>query len=351
MLKALNGTLKEMAASTLDLKIDVPFSPGVDIDLLTQGDTDPLFVVVEALNPQTSKNGRIWTVESLHNMSEQINQLKPDAYMGHLKDEDRSTVAPTSMTIWLGSKVIEIEGKPRLFIKGYVMPYATDLKAYLRAAKATGKKVAVSVYGQVEQKYNRLKKAYDIIKFKLESIDWARPGSEGVPGFGYLKLAKEMEGDILEKEEILKSATLSEMVAFNPELVDEAKAEIMQEMETQKSLVKTLEDEKTALVSSSEETKATLAEMQKETNGLLASYIDSELESKVASASVRSIAKSQVMSEMADNMSKTLVDETITKVIESPEIKSILAEMDKANVINPGIDNRTKTSSKFTKVS
>jgi hypothetical protein len=67
------------------------------------------------------------------------------------------------------------------------------LKQYLKAAKASGKRVAVSVYGQAEQIWDNVKKTYDIQKFDLESIDWARPGSEGVVGSGYLSVASEMK--------------------------------------------------------------------------------------------------------------------------------------------------------------
>lgn len=347
------GIVKEMKKGADDFKIEVPISDDIDIAELTEGDKDPLFVTVEALNPQVSKNHRVWTEEMMLNVADQIIAKKPDAYQGHLKDEDRATSTPTAKTIWLGAVVKHIAGKPRLFIKGYVMPYAKELKQYLKAAKASGKRVAVSVYGQAEQIWDNVKKTYDIQKFDLESIDWARPGSEGVVGSGYLSVASEMKGEVMDREEVIKSVTLSEMESLNPSVLESVRK---QEAEKLATTIKEMEDK----VAKVEETiklygeikPDVVAEMSKSYDGLMDKYISDKVSEKIKSKSVQSIAIRQIVSEMKDTFkSKELVDQTIEKIVGSDEITSIIREMEATKqVINPGKDNRVESGRKYTKI-
>jgi hypothetical protein len=123
----ITGTVAEMASKVNNLKIEVPFAQGVDIEKLIKGDKNPLFVTIEAVNDSVSKSKRRYTPEVIADIAKQINENKPDGYDGHLKDEDRAFVRPKSQTIWLGAIVKNIEGKARLFIKGYVFPYAKEL--------------------------------------------------------------------------------------------------------------------------------------------------------------------------------------------------------------------------------
>jgi hypothetical protein len=349
--------VSEMAGKTTDLHIDVPTAPGVDMEALVQGDEDPLFVTVEALNPTISRNNRIYTEEVMEEMARQINESKPDAYQGHIKDENRGSEAPMSQTIWVGAKVIKVDGTPRLFIKGYVLPYAKERKQYLRARVASGKAATVSVYGEVEQMWNKVKKAWEILNFKLESIDWSRLGAEGVPTLGHMQLAKEMKGDIMEREEILKTTTLQEMSEVNPDVVEEAKEAGRKEVETDlKARAEKAETEKQALEDAipdgAEKKPETLQEMAKEHSELLETYLDTTLEGKLANKAVRQVAKQRVMSEMAGSFrTKALVDSTIDKVLEEDEMKTIMQEMAKPTTPNPAEDNRTSGETrKYTKL-
>lgn len=347
------GIVKEMTGDVKSLGIEVPFAEGVNIDELTKGDNDPLFVTVEALNPQISKNRRIWSESMIKDVANQIMSKRPDAYQGHIDEKDRQNVTPTAMTIWLGALVKDVEGKARLFIKGYVMPYAKELKQYLKAAKASGKKVAVSVYGQALQKWNSVKKAYDMLQFDLESIDWARPGGEGVPGTGFLQLASEMKkGDVMDREEMLKSVTVSEMKENNVALYDKifkdgeesGKKSIVKEMsaklEDAENRVKGFEN---ALPECVEKKPEVVSEMAKSHDNLIENYLDSALSSKKLADGVRSIVRKQVVSEMAGQFrTKELVDSSIEKVLGSEEIKSVVKEMASLKVVNPGEDNRNQ---------
>lgn len=353
------GIISEMSS---DVGVDVPFAIGVDIKELTKDDDDPLFVTVEALNPQISRNKRIWSEDIIKDVAKQILSKKPDAYKGHLKEADRDSASPTAQTIWLGATMKNMDGKLRLFIKGYVMPYAKELKQYLRAAKAAGKRVSVSVYGEALQKWNSVKKAYDMLQFNLESIDWARPGSEGVPGTGFLQLASEMsKGDeIMDREDVIKSVTVSEMKSINEGLYKEirqegevdAKNAIVQEMQTKideaEAKAKEFSD---ALPEGVEKTPSVIQEMVSSHNSLLESYLGGQIESKVSSKGVRSIVNRQVVSEMAGQFrTKALVDAMLEKVLSSEEVKCIVQEMKSQVNMNPGEDNRhTVQGSRFIK--
>jgi len=355
------GFLKEIG-DVQSLKIDVPFASGIDVDKLIEGDKDPLFVTIEALNPQVSGNRNIWTEELIENVAAQILEKRPDAYQGHIKREHRGDVSPRAQTIWLGALVKHVAGKPRLFIKGYVLPYAKELKQYLKASKAAGKKVAVSVSGQAFQKWNSLKKAYNMLSFDLESIDWARPSSEGVAGLGFLGLASEMKkGDsIMERTELLRSVTVSEMKDNCPtivqEIADEAVAEtkktVISEMQKDIDTANEKVGEYNSLLPDSVEDKPkVIKEMLASHESLMESYLDGALEKRVKSSSVRSIIRKQVVSEMVNEMrTKELVDKSIDKVMESEEVKGIVKEMQSQTVINPGVDNRhSDTGSRFIK--
>lgn len=196
----LKGVIKEIGEE----KIDIPTSIDVKKLIEETKDKNPLFVTAEILSPQVSRNGRMWTEEIIKSVEKQINENKPDAYQGHLKESERGTKTPDSQTIWIGAATKNIKGKMRLYAKGYVLPYAEKLKIYLKAAKATGKNIATSVYGVADQIWNESKKAYEMSNFQLETIDWARPGSEGVQGTGYFSLASEMKQGGSEEINILK---------------------------------------------------------------------------------------------------------------------------------------------------
>jgi hypothetical protein len=348
------GLVKEMADNNKGFKIEVPFADGVNVKELTKGDKNPLFVTVEALNPTKSKNGRIWSESIIQDVASQINNKRPDAYQGHIKAEDQGFITPTSKTIWLGASIKNIAGKTRLFIKGYVLPYAKQLRQYLRAAKAAGKRVGVSVCGEALQKWNSVKQGYDIEQFNLESIDWTRSGAEGVPGMGYLGLASEMKKgeNPMDKKEILEKTTISEMKEYNPELVKTFKDKVRKSVVTEMEDKITKANEKTeqfanAIPESLERKPETITEMFNSHQALMSDYVDNQLKSRVETQSVRNVIRKEVISEMAGQfMTKELVDSSIDKVMKTDEIKSIVTEMNNLTTINPGEDNREESQEK-----
>lgn len=177
-------------------KFDVPIAPDVNIEELTKGDKDPMFVTIEALNDsKASRNNNYYDIKTLQSIAEQVNKLKPDAFQGHLEDKDRPYKNPESQTIWIGAKIFNIDGVNRLFIKGYVLPSAKQRRSYLKAAKAAGKAVFVSIYGRAKQLYDKAIQASRVVDIRLESIDWARAGGAGIDTLGFVNITREMADD------------------------------------------------------------------------------------------------------------------------------------------------------------
>jgi len=318
-LLSIPATIQEMAAEPSGFKVDVPFAEGVNIDKLIEGDSDPLFVTVEVANESVSKNNRKYTKELLQEISNQINEKKPNAYLGHLKEEDRDTASPEAQTIWLGSKVVTRNGKAAVIAKGYVLPSANTLRTYLKKAFAVGKKAAVSLYGTASQKWNNATKAYDISNFNLESIDWARHLSEGISGTGLISVASEMteEG----RESLVKSVSISEMVSNNPELVNEIKELGRKELEKEIT-----------------EVNSRIAEM----------VVTSEL-SQVKNPKARVILEQLVLSEMKDKTEQGAIV-AVEKVLSSESGKLVVSEMTQS-AFAPVVNNRKQTDShRFIKV-
>lgn len=344
-----NGIVQEMSKKYSDGNIEVPLASGVDIDQLLKDDKDPMFVTIDALSDTISGNKRRWTSDELHRIAEQVNSKKPDGYQGHLKAEDRSSKAPDAVTMWLGAKVANHNGKQHLFIKGYVLPKASQFKDYLRRAAAAGKNVAVSVYGQAMEAWNESLQAFEVRNFVLESIDWARPGSEGVPNSGYMKITAEMTndgGDPVDREEILKATTVSEMQEFNPSVVEELQ-------ESGRSAI--ISEMATALgVEDASEIVKTVSEMKAERDTLKTQVAESEVDkilgNKVGNVAARKMLRKQVVGEMAGTTDVKVVQETVQKVLDSEEGKAVLDAF-KTPIATPGAgDHREKTSgSRFIK--
>lgn len=343
-----NGIVQEMSDKFEGGNIDVPLAPGVDLTALIAGDDNPVFVTIDALSDTISGNKRRWTSDELHRIAEQVNEKKPDGYQGHLKAEDRSSKAPDATTIWLGAKVANHNGRNRLFVKGYVLPKADKFRNYLEKAVAAGKNVAVSVYGQAMERWNESLQAFEVQNFVLESIDWARSGSEGVPNSGYVKITQEMQdgGDPVDKVQVLQATTVSEMQEHNPAVVQEIQ-------EAGRSAIVSEMVEKLGLESDADVVK-TVAEMQTERNTLRSQVADQEVDkllgNKVANVSARKMLKKQVVGEMNGATDLKVVQETVENVLKSEEGKAVIAAF-KTPVVTPGAnDNRdTKATSRFIK--
>ncbi len=293
------------------------------IKRISEGDDNPLFITMQILSEGVSKNRRNYTPELVQQVADSINEKRPNGYQGHLTSEERKTKAPDPLVMWLGAVTKEENGKKVVYARGYVMPDEKKFRTYLRKAKALGKNVAMSIQGTAEKAvYNAKAAAYDLQGFVLDSVDFAREGSEGVPNNGTLILASEMfdedksnKGEnAVDKIDVLKNATVSEMREYNPSLVSELEAsatneQLVSEMAGIKELV-------------GDEPAVTIAEMQTKNRTLEAKV---EVNAKVKASGARPVIENMVLSEMEAHADKT-VSEMVDEILKSPDAVAVLEQ-------------------------
>lgn len=312
----------------------------VDAQLLhdvAADDPSPLFVTMNIATEGVSKNGRHYSRETIQSMCDQINAEVTDGHNGHIKDEDRGTARPDPATLWLGARVVIKNNKAHLYAKGYVMPEEIKLRSYLRRAKAIGKNVAVSVFGKAEKAvYDASTKAYSLVNFTLQSVDWARSKSEGIPNDGTLILASEMVNESKEetmpREEVIKSLKAEELREHNPELVAEMETAAKADQEVSVSEMETI----TGMVG--EKPAEAIAEMQRENREL---KLDQELASKVRARSARPVLRQMVVAEMeaAEDKAHINVGEMVDTILAGDEGKAIIeSHVERAPKIDPRKD-------------
>lgn len=346
------ATVMEMTADGVG-EIDVPVEEGL-VAKLADGDKNPMFVTIEVINEGVSRNGRAYDKDTINSLAEQINSKKPDGYYGHLTDEERKTKFPEPQTIWIGAKVEEVGGKTRLFAKGYVLPEAKGLRSYLKKAKAAGKNIAVSVYGLAQVVKDTVRNVSLVKSMSLESIDWARPGSEGVLNMGMFSVTSEMTDkltadkgeEVMERQEVLKTATVEELKESNPAVITEMVAEAVSEKETElNAIVTEMTDVRTAL--GLEEDKDAVETIKEMTGKLSAMELDEQLRDKVESPTARKIIKQLVVSEMHDGVTTS---EAVDKVLGSETGQALVKEMlEVAPKVSPRTMQPVAVARKFTK--
>jgi len=322
----LNASVLEMAGNPDKFDINVPIGKDVDIENLIGDDKEPMFVTIEALNEGVSKNKVYYSDQVVKEIANKVNMIKPDGYQGHIEESKKRYENPKSMTVWLGAVTKKIAGKTRLFIKGYVMPYADELKQYLKKAKAAGKKVAVSIYGQAVHEWDSFNKYYNIRPgtFALESIDWARSGAEGVPTTGFYKLtAEQEESEVQTRYSIIQDLNKDELRANNPKLIAEMRGDFRKEEreEIKKTLI------------------AEMAEgLRIKEKDLVEKYCDIEV--KKYPDKTRNFIKKLLVAEMAKENYNVDRFVTIAEQVGKSKDVTDLLELAKPKDINAIVDNR-----------
>ncbi len=303
-------------------------------------DPDPMFVTLEVLNEGVSRNGRYYDLQALKDVAEQINIDHPDGYAGHITQSERATKVPDAEVIWLGSKLVNTDGKNRLFAKGYVLPEAKKRRSYLEKAKAIGKNVSVSIYGTAKQVWDKALKAYRQMSIDLESIDFTRPKSEGVPngklGFALTSEMASEEGksneEDMEKTEVLKSCSKEDLVANVPqEVLDDLTHDAVE-----KAIADTKAEADNTVSEMTSEKDAIIAEMRAENRGY---RLRETLNSRVRDSKARKMIERMVVAEMADDEP---VEEAVGRVLESEEGKAVVQEM---TTVEPTVTPRVEQKS------
>jgi hypothetical protein len=187
------------------------------------GDEKPQFPILR-VEAGLSENGNNWPTSLLRDIAEQINRDEKPGFWGHIPPDQRGFAFPDVETLWLGATVKTEGGKEVLYVKGYNPP-DSRARRHRRMARVTswaGKASGKVVNG-----------VRNIERFALESIDWARPGANGMNA-RVVAWASEMEGS---ESEVttgvdLAKLTLDELRAANPSLFTLMKQEVEREQQT-----------------------------------------------------------------------------------------------------------------------
>lgn len=201
----------------------------VDQLLESYEDKDPQFALLKVRAGSVSKNGNHWPDKILHDVAEQVNKNEPVGYLGHIRPQDKGHVFPEPQTLWLGASVVTgDDGKPTLYVKGYNLP-DSDARKHIKSGVIKTASWSGKAVGKVVNRVNMIE------QFILESIDWARPGTNGMDA-RIVAVTSEMEGS--EKEMDWATVTLDDIEKGNPALftlleqrVAAKNATVVQEME------------------------------------------------------------------------------------------------------------------------
>lgn len=342
----LGASIAEMSADvagTLDIPVDE-----TKVKKILERDTDPMFVTLQVAREGVSRNKRLYTAETMQEIADQINNDNLDGYSGHLTKEEREHKNPRTETIWLGAKVAkDKDGKMSVYAKGYVMPYAKERRQYLQTAFDLGKRVAVSIFGGAEKAiYNTSQKAYEIKGLALESIDWARSKSEGIPNDGTLILTSEMannptKGEEMTRQEVIASLKADELREHNPTLVTEMETAAKTDMVDVSEMTAVQE---AVGVESSDKAVEAIAEMKSKLQGY---EVTAEVDARVVAKAARPVIRKMAIQEMKADES---VKDTVARVLQSDQAQAIIKEMTGTPKVNPTNDDRSQpTARKFTK--
>lgn len=125
-----------------------------------------------------SKNNRNWSPDVMRSIGDQTVAKMPPGYLGHIKPTDYGFEFPEPQIVWFGSYVESLPAPStdiRLWLKGYLLPTATDLETWIKT-KAVD---SISVYGTLTYTVDDAG-VTQIESVDLKSIDISRKLAEGL---------------------------------------------------------------------------------------------------------------------------------------------------------------------------
>lgn len=170
---------------------DVPIFPDIDVQKLTAGDTDPLFVVRPlGVLGAVSNNGLVYDERLLQLIEQQVTAKRPGARLGHVPEENRDWQVPPDQGLWVG--VLRENGT--LYGKCYILPN-TDLHQMAEKRAAAGAPLSNSMWGKMAVVQGNDGNAH-VIDLNMETIDFVpvERAALGALG-GMFDTTSEMEGD------------------------------------------------------------------------------------------------------------------------------------------------------------
>ncbi|RMH11472.1 MAG: hypothetical protein D6698_16360 [Gammaproteobacteria bacterium] len=296
----------------------VPLAEGVDLELLTRGDDDPMFVTLPVAEAETlSENKRYYDETFVRELERQILDKRPVAHMGHLRDEDRATAHPLPAGYWVGAA----RQNKTLWAKAYIPPGA--VKEDMRRQKAINGKVGTSVYGTARHEWDAGLNAYRVKDFVLETIDFGPPERIGVRSLAAVpQLTSEfmMEGETMDRIEVIREMTAAD-AAILPEAVRKAVLDTAPEKQVVAELRQLLNNDGGDLI-------AVVQEIVSERDKLRAAVVEQEISAQVAE---------QIKLESVRGIVAELVKARNPK--DADAVKGIVAEVAASDAVKPLLAN------------
>lgn len=190
--------------------LDVPYFTEVNIEELTQGDSDPMYLTIPIGEVGvTSGNKRYYDEAWVQELQAQTTAERPVGIMGHIKPEDRATSFPDEAVHWVGV----LRQGTTLWGKGYIPP--GNARDRIRRYKATGRKIATSIYANAKGIWDTALGAYRMqaSTLKLNQIDIAPYDRAGIRSLAMVPiLTAEMEQTEQQEPEMNKDEVIQEAV-------------------------------------------------------------------------------------------------------------------------------------------
>lgn len=186
--------------------------PVATLEEIRRDDPSPQFVVMR-VEEGKSHNNRIWTPTILEKVAEQVNSTggTMPGYKGHIPDEHYGHVFPPTQTRWMKAATRTENGKKVVYFKGYNLP-GREIRDEVKHGLAR----TVSWIGNAALR--AVKGGYEVVDFVCDSIDWSRPGAEGMNARLVTVAAEMKEGGKVEAADIAQ-ITERDLESSNPNLV------------------------------------------------------------------------------------------------------------------------------------
>lgn len=207
--------------------INVPVDPRIDVGVLTADDPSPMFVNLEVIRTGTSVgNRRFYNAQVVRQISEMIPGVQ--GYLGHPDPSKVGFEFREPHCIFVGSMVQEMQegGVPvtRTLAKAYIFK-SSPLREWIPKSIAAGNPMTVSINGTGDVARDTVNNILHVQSMStLDSIDWANPGTQGMPTAQVLSVVSEMNKGgktMADLGEVLKGITIAELNTHNPVLVNQ----------------------------------------------------------------------------------------------------------------------------------
>lgn len=244
-------------------ELNVEVDPSINIEEVTKDDDDPMFVNVEIIrNGISDGNNREYTADVVMDLVSAVPGTL--GYLGHPDPSKTSFEFRDPQCIYVGAKTVQNEfgDTVRLIGKCYIFKNS-PLREWIPKSIACNNPLTVSIHGKGDVSVDRTNGTVHVHRItKLECIDWANPGTQGMPRSKALSVVSELQGgNEMERNQIIQSVTLAEMQEHNEAVIKEAVNTVVANM-----TLSELQAINPALVTEVEQ-KATISEMKLSIDG------------------------------------------------------------------------------------